>query len=324
MPKHDWDIPAKLQPDPKDWGFDLDHALSAVVRIRSVVPNDAFTAGALGTDRTGSGVVIRPDGLVLTVGYLILEAEQIWLSCADGRVLAATPLAYDAETGFGLVQPLGRLGLPHLKMGDSTALGLGAPVIFASAGGRRHAVSTKLVGRQEFAGYWEYLLDEALFTAPAHPFWGGAALIGPDGDLLGIGSLILQQGDGKGQRVDMNMVVPVDLLRPVLHEMLTTGRSGRPARPWLGLYVTEGEDTIIVEGTADNGPAEQAGLQGGDRILTVQGDAVGDLAGLWRKIWSSGNAGAEVRLQVQRDSRTITVPVVSADRQTFLKSPRLH
>lgn len=324
MPKQDWDVPAKLQPDPDGYDFDLDHVLRAVVGLRSVVPGDAYTAATLGTDRSGSGVVIRADGLILTVGYLIMEAEQVWLSCADGRVLPATPLAHDPETGFGLVQPLGKLNLPHLKIGDSGAITLGADAVFASSGGRRHAVATKVVGKQEFAGYWEYLLDEALFTAPAHPLWGGAALIGPDGGLVGIGSLILQQDNGKGRRVDMNMIIPVDLLRPVLTDMLTTGRPARPARPWLGLYATESNGTIMVEGTADNSPAEQAGLRSGDRILSVAGEPVSDLADLWRKIWSSGGAGAELHLQMQRENRSIAVSVTSADRQSFLKSPRLH
>lgn len=323
MPKPEWDIPVKLQPDPADYSFDLDRTLNAVVGLRAIIPPDAFTAGSLGTERTGSGVVIRDDGLVLTIGYLITEAEQVWLSCADGRVVAAHPLGFDYASGLGLVQPLGRLDLPALKLGRSAEMELGQPAIFASCGGRRHAVATKLVARQEFAGYWEYLLDEALFTAPAHPFWGGAALIGGDGQLLGIGSLILQQGDGQGRRVDMNMAVPVDVLPPVFDALLS-GRPARPAQPWLGLYATETDDGVVVEGVVDKGPAEQAGLREGDRILAIEAEEVQELADLWRRLWAAGPPGTRLRLQIGRDDAEQTISIVSADRTALLKAPRLH
>jgi len=288
------------------------------------VPQDAFTAGTLGTERAGSGVVIAASGLVVTIGYLITEAETIWITSADGRAIAGHALAYDQETGFGLVQALGRLELPPLEMGDSDRLTLGDPVVFAAAGGRQHAIETRVVGRQEFAGYWEYVLDDAIFTAPAHPFWGGAGLIGEDGKLLGIGSLILQQGDGKGKRLDMNMIVPISLLPPIMTDLLNYGRVNRPARPWLGLYASEAEDSIIVGGLADNGPAEQAGIRAGDRIIAVGEDEVGDLAALWRRVWACGSVGADVRLKLMRDRMPVRVTVRSADRTSFLKSPKLH
>jgi len=194
---------------------------------------------------------------------------------------------------------------------------------FAAGGGREHAVETKIVGKQEFAGYWEYLLDEAFFTTPAHPFWSGAALIGKDGKLLGTGSLILQQGDGK-RRMDMNMIVPSGLLRPILDDLLTLGRSKAPPRPWLGLYAMENDGGLVVSGTATKGPAERAGLRQGDRILAVGDEDVADLATLWRKVWSSGTAGAPVVLRVGRDGNTQIVRLTSADRTSFLRTPQLH
>jgi len=197
-------------------------------------------------------------------------------------------------------------------------------VVFAAAGGRRHAVETRVVGRQEFAGYWEYLLDDAFFTAPAHPFWGGGALLGKDGKLLGVGSLILQQGDGKGRRLDMNMIVPIGHLTPILDELLTYGRVNRPARPWLGMFATENDDDIVVGGVADGGPADKAGIRSGDRIISVADEEVTDLAGLWRRIWASGSAGADVRLRLGRERGPVPVTIRSADRAAFLKSPRLH
>ncbi len=227
MSDSEWSIPQNLQPDPDEYRFDLERALRAVVGLRANVPADAFTAEALGTERSGSGVLIRP-GLALTIGYLITEADTVWLIAADGRAVPGHALAYDQITGFGLVQALGRLDLPVLDLGDSDSLAPGSSGILAASGGRAHAIETKVVGRQEFAGYWEYLLDEAIFTAPAHPFWSGAALIGPDGRLMGTGSLILQQGDGK-RRHDMNMVVPIGILRPILEDLLTSGAGQRAA-----------------------------------------------------------------------------------------------
>jgi S1-C subfamily serine protease len=168
------------------------------------------------------------------------------------------------------------------------------------------------------------VLDEALFTSPAHPAWGGSGLIGRDGRLLGIGSLVLQQGDGKGRRQDMNMVVPINLLAPILDDLLAYGRVNRPARPWLGMYATEADDEIVVNGLADNGPAEEAGVQPGDRILAVDGEEVSDVASLWRRVWACGSAGAEVRMRLMRDSRVANVIIRSADRAKFLKSPKLH
>jgi S1-C subfamily serine protease len=320
----DWEIPANLQPDPNDYPYDLERALSAVVGLRSYIPPDAFTAGTLGTERAGSGVVIRESGLVATIGYLITEAETIWITSSDGRAVAGHALAYDQETGFGLVQALGKLNLPALALGDSDSLKVGDQVVFAAAGGRHHSVETRVVGRQEFAGYWEYVLDDAIFTAPAHPFWGGCGLIGGDGKLMGIGSLILQQGDRKGRRLDMNMVVPIGLLSPILNDLLTYGRVNRPARPWLGMTATEADEALLVGSVSDNGPAERAGVLVGDRVLAVNGEDIGDLAGLWRRVWASGSAGAEVKLRILRDTGPVTISVRSGDRAKFLKSPKLH
>ena len=324
MKKSDWEIPTNLQPDPGDYPYDLERTLKGVVSVKSYVPGDAFTANTLGTERAGSGVVIRESGLVATIGYLITEADTIWLTAADGRAIPGHALAYDQESGFGLVQALGRLDLPVVEIGDSESVKVGDQVVFAAAGGRRHAVETRVVGRQEFAGYWEYLLDDAFFTAPAHPFWGGGALIGADGKLLGVGSLILQQGDGKGRRLDMNMIVPIGHLTPILDELLTYGRVNRPARPWLGMYATENDDDIVVGGVTDGGPADKAGIRSGDRIISVADEEITDLAGLWRRIWASGSAGADVRLRLGRERGPVPVTIRSADRTAFLKSPRLH
>ncbi len=320
----DWEIPGEFQPKPDDFGFDVDRALSAVLGLQATVPEDAFTAGTLGTERAGSGVLIRDDGLVLTIGYLITEAESIWLTSSIGGAVPGHVLGYDQETGFGLVQALGRLNVPALQIGSQMRVGAGDRGILAAEGGRRHAVAATVVARQEFAGYWEYLLDRAIFTAPAHPFWGGAALIGGDGHLLGIGSLHVQHSNGRELRRDVNMVVPIDLLPGILDDLLTYGRVNRPPRPWLGLYAAEVEDAIVVAGLSERGPASKTGLKPGDRILAVRDEPISSLASLWRRVWASGPAGSEVVLQVGRDNETMKVRIMSADRSQLLKAPKLH
>ena len=319
----EWKIPAQAQPRPADYGYDLDRALSAVLALSARIPEGAFTAETLGTERAGNGVVIREDGLVLTIGYLVLEAESVWLTTHDGRSVPAYVVGYDGETGFGLVQALGRLDLPALRLGSADALQIGERAVIAGAGGRSHSVAVELVARQEFAGYWEYVLDEALFTAPAHPHWGGTALIGPDGALIGIGSLQLQQG-GSGAGRAINMVVPIDLLPPILADLETRGRADRPPRPWLGLYATETEDGVVVMGAADKGPAEAADLRAGDVLTEVAGEPVADLAGFFRQVWALGEAGVRVPLTVNRDGRLTRLALVSADRDRFLIGPKLH
>jgi S1-C subfamily serine protease len=322
--KNEWEIPVKLQPSAADYRFDLEAALRAVVSLKANAPADAYTASSLGTERAGSAVVIGEDGLVLTIGYLVTEVETLWLVTHDGRAVPGHALAYDQETGFGLIQPLGRLNVPRLELGDSEAVQEGDPVIFAAGGGRHHAIETTVVARHQFAGYWEYLLEDAIFTAPAHPFWGGGGLIGADGRLLGIGSLILQQGDHQGRRLDRNMVVPIGLLRPILNDLLTYGRVNRPPRPWLGLYAMENDESLVVGGLADGGPAERAGIRTGDRIIAVGEEEVSDLGMLWRRLWAAGQAGVQVTLRIERDNDTLAITATSADRASFLRAPRLH
>ena len=320
----DWKVLPAVQPKPQDYGYDLEQALSAVVGVRAVIPPDAFTADTLGTERTGNGVLIRADGLVLTVGYLVTEAETIWLSLIDGRNVPGTVLGYDQTTGFGLVQALARLDLPALPIGQSGGVPIGESVVVGGAGGRARSVAARVVAKQEFAGYWEYVIDEAIITAPSHPNWGGTALIGPTGDLLGVGSLQLQEGREHGPPGDLNMIIPIDLLKPIFDDLLTLGRPNRPQRPWLGLYATEIEDKIVVVGLAKDGPAQRADLRTGDIVLSVSGADVTDLAGLYRKVWSLGAAGVEVPVSVYRDGKTFEARIKSSDRGRFLKAPKLH
>ncbi|CAM5771232.1 signal protein PDZ [Labrys miyagiensis] len=295
--------------------------MRSVVTVRAIIPQEAFTADTLGTTREGSGVVIREDGLVLTIGYLITEAEEVWLTAQDGRVVPAHALAYDQTTGFGLVQALGQLGLPAINLGDSGKVAIGDEAVFADGAG--HYVDANIVAKQEFAGYWEYLLDEAIFIAPAHPSWGGAALIGADGRLLGIGSLLLQM-ERADQSFDINMVVPIDLLPPILDDLLTRGQVNKPPRPWLGAFSAESDGKVVVVSIAGGSPAAKAGLRPGDVISDVRNEEVQGLADFYRKVWDTGPAGSEVPLRVLREGRESWLRIKSADRNSFLRRPQLQ
>ena len=320
----DWKVPTSVQPKPEDYTYDLELALSCVVALRATVPTDAFTADTLGTERAGNGVIIRGNGLILTIGYLITEADTLWLTLNDGRSVPGHVLGYDQETGFGLVQALAKLDMPALEIGQSAAASLGERVVVAGAGGRQHSVAARIVAKQEFAGYWEYVLDEAIFTAPAHPNWGGTAMIGPGGDLLGIGSLQLQHAVEKGQAQNINMMVPIDLLNPIFDDLLKFGRRNAPPRPWLGFYATEVENRLVIVGLADRGPAKRADLHTGDIVLSIAGTEVNDLAGMFRRIWAQGQAGVEVPITIYRDGETMDLRIKSGERDRFLKGPSLH
>jgi S1-C subfamily serine protease len=295
--------------------------LRSVVALRASIPEDAYTAGTLGTTREGSGVVIRDDGLVLTIGYLTTEADEIWLTRYDGQVVPAYPVAYDQESGFGLVQALAPLNLPAVAFGSSSRARVGDPVILAD--GRGQFVRCYIVAKQEFAGYWEYLLDEAIFTVPAHPSWGGAALFTEEGSLLGIGSLRLQMVQ-ESEMADINMIVPIDLLPPILDDLLSKGRVDKPPRPWLGAYTAENNGEVVVMSVADGSPAQQAGLRQGDVIAEIRDGEIEGLADFYRKVWDSGSAGAEIPMRILRDGRDAWLRVKTADRNTFLKKPQLQ
>ena len=303
--------------------FDLDQALSAVVSLEAEVPSDAFTAPILGTERVGNGVVVREDGVVATIGYLITEAESVTLTTVDGRRVPAHVLGVDSATGFGLVMALEPLGLGALKLGDSRQIKNDSRLVIAGGGGRSHAAEGVLVAREPFAGYWEYLLDEALFTTPAHPHWSGAAVIGPKGDLVGMGSLRVEQQTPRGATTALNMSVPAERLSPIFEDLLR-GRPTEPPRPWLGVFVQIVEERLVVLGVSPGGPAAKAELKRGDLILALNGQPATDLADFYRALWNLGPAGVEATLTLAREGDVFDVRLRSADRSALLKRRRLN
>jgi S1-C subfamily serine protease len=318
-----WAFPDAYQPKSGQTQFDLERAFDSVVLVRSEVPDDAYSAATLGTERGGYGAVIREDGLVLTIGYLINEASQIWLSPNRGAPVAGYPLAYDQVTGFGLIQPLGKLAAPHLQRGLAADAKVGDSAFVIGHGGGAHSLKTKVIAKQEFAGYWEYVLDQALFTSPPHPQWGGAALLDAQGSLIGIGSLLVQQ-EVNGELLHVNMFVPIDLLNPIFDAMLETGRSPHPPRPWLGMSTQDPGGKLVVARLSPGGPASRAGVRAGDEVLGVGAQRVHGLAEFFRAVWRLGNAGVDVPLMLSRAGDVLHVVVKSADRNDFLRKPKLH
>jgi len=300
-----------------------DTVINAVVGISALIPEDARTAEHLGVLRSGTGVVIDDNGLVLTIGYLMMEAERAAVTNAEGKLVPAIPIAYDHGTGFGLLRATRPLGLKPVKLGNSADLAEGAPVIIVSKGGRVPVMTARVSSRREFAGYWEYLLDRAIFTVPFNPQYGGAALIDADGRLVGIGSLAVNDAVSDKTPVPGNMFVPIDVLKPILGDLVRKGRSSATANPWLGVYSNENNGRVFVLRVAAGGPADDAGIKSGDIIMGVGGKRVTGMADFYRKIWARGRAGDDIPVDVlpigaaSLDIKTITVK--SRDRLDWLK-----
>ncbi|MBS0363920.1 MAG: serine protease [Proteobacteria bacterium] len=318
-----YEVEVGMRPEAQEWPFDLDRMLSSVVALEARVSPDAFTAQTLGVDRIGNATVLNAGGLVLTMGYLVMEAEEVTLTRNDGVRVPAHVLGVDAVTGFGLAQALEPLDLPPLPLGDSRKLKAGGRVIIAGAGGRAHAADGQVLARMRFAGYWEYLLDDAIMTGPAHPHWSGAALVDGSGALVGVGSLALQGQTRDGEAAPLNMFVPSELLPPILDD-LASGRPAHPPRPWLGVLAQDFRDHVVIVGVNPRGPAARAELRAGDIIRAVGATPVTELAGFYKALWAQGEPGALIPLRIEREGDEFDLEVRSADRGALLKKPRLN
>jgi serine protease Do len=295
-------------------------ALPAVVGVHTTIPENRRSAQTLGAEREGHGIVVDDEGLVVTIGYLIMEAATVTVTDSDGRKLDARLVGYDYESGFGLVRTVAPPPVRPMAFGDSDSLALRSEAYVAGVGGEKATLKVKVAGRREFAGYWEYLLDDAIFTVPAYPLWGGSALIGMDGSLLGVGSLLVQEALGPGSPAfPGNMYVPINRLKPIFAELVEKGRLSTPPRPWLGLTTVEHMGQLVVMSVSDGGPADRAGLKRGDILQALDGEVLDDIADFYRKLWSTGPAGTAVTLRMERDNDAFEVTVRTGDRGKYHK-----
>ncbi len=296
--------------------------LNAVVKVRATIPEDAATAQILGTEREGNGVVIDNRGHILTIGYLILEAEAIEVHSINNDPVKARFVAYDYQTGFGIVRAEQALSLKPVKLGRSSQLKEGDPILMVGFGGSEAVVGSRVVSRKEFAGYWEYLLEEAIYTSPPHANYGGAALIDSKGELLGIGSIFTQFTIPGMGILPCNMSVPIDLLKPILADLIDHGRSSNPPQPWLGVHADEVHGRIFIIRITPGGPADKAGIRKGDIVLAVDQTPVKDLAEFFRQVWKLGSAGVKVPLEILQDTKVRRITIDSADRYQYLRVSR--
>lgn len=311
--------PARAQDGAKgEAARDADETLSAIVRVRTKAVQGARSAATLGMQREGSGALVR-DGYVATIGYLVIEAESVEVTGTDGRSVPAAVAGYDHASGFGLLRLLAPLGGKPLPLGDAEALAEREAALVARHGGRDGVSVAYVVSRRPFAGSWEYHLDSAIFTYPAVAEWSGAALINARGQLVGIGSLIVNDAAGTGTASPGNMFVPVNLLGPILDELIANGRRAGPVRPWLGLNTEELRGRLFVTRVSPEGPADRAGLKSGDIVIGVGDEAVSSLAELYGRIWSRGPAGTEVPLKVLQGAQVREVTVRSIDRLEYFR-----
>jgi S1-C subfamily serine protease len=294
--------------------------LDTVVGIDTRIPGNARTASFLGTTRQGSGVVISDDGLVLTIGYLILEALEIDIVLNDGREIPASFVAYDHESGFGLVRAASEIRVTPAELGSSGGMGVSTQVLLANRLGPGAAQGVFVVDRREFVGPWEYLLDSAIYTSPPNPNFSGAGLFDADGKLIGIGSLFVGNAAFLRQPVPGNMFVPIDELKPILDDMITGGRRAEAPRPWLGIAPSEHRDRVFIDRVSPDSPASRAGVQPGELILAVDETPVVSMSGFFRAIWRGREAGDAVSIRLLTPEGQIReVAVESMDRSDWLR-----
>ena len=316
-------------------------ANAAVVGVQVSVAEGARSAETLGQRRTGSGVLIGPDGLILTIGYLMLEAEQIEIVTQDNKTLPARAVAYDLATGFGLLRPLlplrslgganaasGVGGVKAVPLGHSKDLKPGEPLMAVTgpqADNDGEISMTRLVSKRPFSGNWEYHIESALFTSPPIMTGGGnhsgAPLFNQKGELMGIGSLFVSDATGENRRLPGNMFVPVDLLRPILAELQQSGTSRKSRRPWLGLTSSDQEGRIQIMRVSKDSPAQLAGLEAGDVVLAVDGAKVATLEAFYKKLWDRAAPDAEITLTVLQGADIKTLVLRAEDRMLTLKKP---
>jgi S1-C subfamily serine protease len=295
--------------------FNLEQKLDAVVSIKTFIPDNSYSADLLGTERSGHGVVIREDGLIVTIGYIITEAETVWIGLDKSTVVPGYIVANDYESGLGLVKPMLPVRLPKVDMGRLADLNVADNVLIAGHGGTTNMIESQVVAKKEFAGRWEYILDQAIYTSPVYPDWAGSALLGEDGKLYGIGCLLIPDVKSGELISGTNLFVPVDTIVPYIEELCETGGRRNKPRPWLGILVQEESGQLVVAGIFYKCPADKAGIQPGDIIIALDNKPVSSLGDFFRSVWAYGEAGVEIPLTVLRETGELVIMVKSGDRE---------
>ncbi|MBP6504020.1 MAG: serine protease [Rhodoferax sp.] len=304
----------------------LTRAHAAVVGIRVTVADGASSAESLGRQRAGSGVLIDKDGLILTIGYLMLEAQEIQIVTQDMRTVPAQAVAYDQATGFGLVRSLLPLrDIEPVSLGSLTNQPSGEPLMAvtgAQPGGTDSDLNmVQLVSKRAFSGYWEYHIDAAAFTSPPIANHSGAPLFNQQGEVIGIGSLLVPDAMGGERRLPGNMFVPVDLLKPILDEMRKTGTTAQSHRPWIGISSAEQSGRVQIIRVSKDSPAQKAGLQPGDLVLAVDGAKVTSLEALYKKLWDRTEPEGDITLTVLQGAELRQLRLQSVDRMRNMRKP---
>jgi len=303
-------------------GVDPDSLFAAIVKVTAHAVPGARSAATLGSEREGTGVVIGDKGLILTIGYLVIEADDVSIADSKGRTFAARVVGYDHATGFGLLRTIAPLDVAPVSLGESAKVSPRDPVMIAASGD--DVAFAFVVSKRAFSGSWEYALDEALYTSPPMMSWSGAGLFDRDGKLLGVGSLIVKEANDEEPRVPGNMFVPIDLLKPILADLVASGRRKGPARPWLGIAADEVSGRLVVARVSPDGPADRAGVEPGDIILAVGGESVRSQAEFYRKVWARGGAGESIPLKILQGVDVKEVRVASIDRTDYFKRPTTY
>jgi len=296
-----------------------DDLLAAVVRVKMKAVKGARSSDTLGEEREGTGILIDDKGHILTIGYVVMEAQSIEITTQDDKTVPAVLAGYDHVTGFGLLRALTPLDIKPIALGDADKLPVKEPVMVLPHGGRGAATLAYVMSRRKFTGSWEYQLDSAIFTSPPTMKWAGAALLNREGKLVGVGSLLVRDSIGPGQAVPGNMFVPIDLIKPILADLIVSGKRSGPQRPWIGLATEEVQGHLFVTRVSPDSPAEKAGLKRGDIVIGVGGNPVTTHEVLYEKLWAIGDAGVDVPLRVLQGAELKEIRVRSIDRNEYFR-----
>jgi len=302
---------------------DILNIYKSVVKIDSIIPPEARTAQSLGTVRGGNGVVID-DKHILTIGYIVVEAETITITLPDGKKFPGELIGYDHTTGFGILRTIIQSDLTPLKIGDSDQLTKEdfLYVLPYLTEGRPSAV--KMVSRRSFAGWWEYFLDKPIYTYPANSSFAGSALINEYGEVLGIGSLYVGDAAATGISSPGNMFVPINDLKPILDDLIENGRRTKDIKPYMGLTSSDNTGEVKITRVNDNGPAAKAGFSVNDTILAVNNEKINNIEDFYKVVWSFGGPGTKLQFDIERNQKKLNIELTTMDRNDFFVKPKYY